>query len=304
MLFRLPACSGLVRLERILCTGRSISCLVNYVVSDWNGITVLADESSHRLADCARLLHFVGMEAHRQFWSSVPATAPLPMPSHSLARSCWSHVQVQEESKEEAAPQQARVQACIFKVGDDCRQDVLALQVVSCRRSLAGIGLQEKTMLFQPCKTALTCNDIWLQDASTVCQPPAPDTSAKSIAFLHPGVQCEMLTKMCKHGCTDLSGVSGCAQIGLLKNALQKAGLPLYLAPYGVLPTSYECGIIEVQPLNASCVCSVLSCKQYHLCREAMQRKVIAVSSRQSNHSQSQHCCSHTAVVNQGIFVT
>ena len=35
-------------------------------------------------------------------------------------------------------------------------------------------------------------------------------------------------------------------QIGLLKNALQKAGLPLYLAPYGVLPTAYECGIIEV----------------------------------------------------------
>lgn len=35
-------------------------------------------------------------------------------------------------------------------------------------------------------------------------------------------------------------------QIWLLKDALQKAGLPLYLAPYGVLPTAYECGIIEV----------------------------------------------------------
>lgn len=35
--------------------------------------------------------------------------------------------------------------------------------------------------------------------------------------------------------------------IGLLKEAFQKAGLDLYLAPYGVLPTSYECGIIEVQ---------------------------------------------------------
>ncbi len=41
-------------------------------------------------------------------------------------------------------------------------------------------------------------------------------------------------------------------QIGLLKNALQKAGLPLYLAPYGVLPTAYECGIIEVQRLMTS----------------------------------------------------
>lgn len=36
--------------------------------------------------------------------------------------------------------------------------------------------------------------------------------------------------------------------MGLLKDALRKAGLPLYLAPYGVLPTAYECGIIEVVP--------------------------------------------------------
>ncbi|EIE19821.1 phosphatidylinositol 3 and 4-kinase family protein, partial [Coccomyxa subellipsoidea C-169] len=70
--------------------------------------------------------------------------------------------QVEDMDRQEEG---ARVQACIFKVGDDCRQDVLALQVV-----------------------------------------------------------------------------------GLLKDALAKAGLPLYLAPYGVLPTAYECGIIEVVP--------------------------------------------------------
>lgn len=36
--------------------------------------------------------------------------------------------------------------------------------------------------------------------------------------------------------------------ISLLKAAWEDAGLDLYLAPYGVLPTSYECGIVEVVP--------------------------------------------------------
>ena len=40
--------------------------------------------------------------------------------------------------------------------------------------------------------------------------------------------------------------------IGLLKDAFKKAGLDLYLAPYGVLPTAYECGIIEVVPEASS----------------------------------------------------
>jgi len=36
--------------------------------------------------------------------------------------------------------------------------------------------------------------------------------------------------------------------IGLLKDAFRQAGLGLYVAPYAVVPTSYECGILEVVP--------------------------------------------------------
>lgn len=40
--------------------------------------------------------------------------------------------------------------------------------------------------------------------------------------------------------------------IYLLKDAFDKAGLTLYLRPYGCLPTGYECGIIEVVPATKS----------------------------------------------------
>lgn len=40
-----------------------------------------------------------------------------------------------------------------------------------------------------------------------------------------------------------------CTQvISLLKDAFTDAGLGLYLAPYGCIPTGYECGILEVVP--------------------------------------------------------
>lgn len=36
--------------------------------------------------------------------------------------------------------------------------------------------------------------------------------------------------------------------IGLLHGAFRRAGLPLYLRPYGCLPTGHECGVIECVP--------------------------------------------------------
>jgi phosphatidylinositol 4-kinase len=75
----------------------------------------------------------------------------------------------------------AKVEAAIFKVGDDCRQDLLALQVIA-----------------------------------------------------------------------------------LLKTEFDNARLPLYLVPYGVVPTGHECGIIEVVP-NAKSRAQLVSPLKLHL---------------------------------------
>lgn len=76
------------------------------------------------------------------------------------------------------------------------------------------------------------------------------------------------------------------AQIGLLKNALRKAGLPLYLAPYGVLPTSYECGIIEVQPsmpaVSALCICA---CSITFAGEQCNMKSLLLILGRATTHS-------------------
>ena len=40
--------------------------------------------------------------------------------------------------------------------------------------------------------------------------------------------------------------------IGLLRDIWAAANLDLFVAPYAVLPTKYECGIIEVVPNSTS----------------------------------------------------
>ncbi len=72
---------------------------------------------------------------------------------HEYAYTCCAWAQVNAADKEEQEPQ-SRVQACIFKVGDDCRQDVLALQVVRILLSLTllprvlvnGLSLQQTNL--------------------------------------------------------------------------------------------------------------------------------------------------------------
>ncbi len=48
----------------------------------------------------------------------------------------------------------------------------------------------------------------------------------------------------------ELSGRVIAQVVGLLRDVWQTAGLDVYVDPYGVLPTKYECGIIQVGLTN------------------------------------------------------
>ena len=41
--------------------------------------------------------------------------------------------------------------------------------------------------------------------------------------------------------------------VGLLRDVWQTVGLDVYVFPYGVLPTKYECGIIQARPSASGC---------------------------------------------------
>uniref|UniRef100_A0A1D2ACF6 1-phosphatidylinositol 4-kinase n=2 Tax=Auxenochlorella protothecoides TaxID=3075 RepID=A0A1D2ACF6_AUXPR len=121
--------------------------------------------------DCTVLAHIPESAAPMQSAAKCPILVAFKVHVRQDVHPGFADGEVEEagsqgSGKEDEEPE---TRACIFKVGDDCRQDILALQV-----------------------------------------------------------------------------------IGLLKKAFLTAGLDLYLLPYGVIATGYECGIIEVIPNSKS----------------------------------------------------
>ena len=182
--------------------------------------------------------------------------------------------------------------ACIFKVGDDCRQDVLALQA----RPLAS-----KTRVhYRTCAVA-KCNeshvkcpyllhpnhlfkgnavywwvDILLSFAKNSIEN-LQETVDRGPCTPHISIPSERgLVRT--HRCQKIAMV-GEQVVGLLRDVWQTVGLDVYVFPYGVLPTKYECGIIQARPVAFNCMSSATARPLKSLALTLPQPRIPAVIS-------------------------